>query len=120
MIQIARIVERLPEGIGALRAEADAEAIGGPARLMAQWEDGAQRFAGDGEALFAAFADGELAGFGGVTIERAAGEPAMRMRHLYVRPGFRRSGVGRALAGARPPMNRQGVKPAQLDAKGQS
>ncbi|RIJ44429.1 GNAT family N-acetyltransferase, partial [Maribellus luteus] len=71
--------------------------------------DGANRFDGQGEALFAAFVDGELAGVGGVSAE--TGLAAMRMRRLYVRPSFRRRGVASALAAA---MIQQGLQGARL------
>ena len=61
--------------------------------------------------LFSAFADGELAGVGGVTVQTGLAEPAMRMRRLYVHPAYRRGGVARALAGA---MMQQGFQTAPL------
>ena len=40
--------------------------------------------------------DGTLAGIGGLTIEPVVSN-ALRMRRFYVRPTFRRSGIGREL-----------------------
>ena len=106
MLQIVRISEDLPEGFADLLGEAVAEGVRNMTLLAEQWESGAQRFESGG--LFAAFVGGELAGVGGVSAEAA--EPAMRMRRLYVRANFRRSGVGRALAGA---MMQEGLQHAR-------
>jgi GNAT superfamily N-acetyltransferase len=57
------------------------------------------RFDRDGEALLAAYATGVLAGIGGLTIEPVLPR-ALRMRRFYVRPLFRRAGIGRKLATA--------------------
>ena len=100
-VQIVRVMGELPEGFAGLRGEAAAEGFGNIEKLATLWTSGEQRFDAEGEALFAVFVDGELAGVGGVTREHL--EPqlgAMRMRRLYVRAPFRRRGVGRALAGA--------------------
>ncbi|TCS15842.1 GNAT family N-acetyltransferase [Caulobacter sp. BK020] len=100
MLQLIRILEDLPEGFDALLADAASEGVGHMARLADGWASGDQRFDGDGEALLGALLAGELAGIGGVSIEPAATEPARRVRRFYVRPAFRRQGVGRTLASA--------------------
>lgn len=98
-VQLVRIVDDLPVGFDALAVAADAEGHGNMRRLANDWASGAQRFDQAGEALLAAFMDGELAGVGGVTQEPEAGdEPALRMRRLYVAPRFRRQGVAAAIA----------------------
>ncbi len=100
-VQIVRVVDALPEDFERLRAEAEAEGFGHVERLAREWASAEQRFDGEGEALFAAFVDGELAGVGAVSREHLdPGLGAMRMRRCYVRPAFRRQGVGRTLAGA--------------------
>lgn len=109
MTQIVRITGELSDGFADLLSEATAEGVRNMRLLADEWESGQQRFDEDGAALFAALVDGELAGVGGVTAEKA--EPAMRMRRLYVRPRFRRSGVGRALAGA---MMQQGLQASSV------
>jgi GNAT superfamily N-acetyltransferase len=111
-VQVVRIDGELPEGFERLRAEAAAEGFDHIERLASEWSSGAQRFRQEGEALFAAFVDGELAGVGAVSHEHL--EPAlgaMRMRRCYVRPALRRRGVGRALAGA---MIQQGLQTARV------
>lgn len=100
-VQLVRISDELPTDFPRLRAEADAEGHRHMARLETDWASGAQRFDREGEALLAAFAGGELVGIGGLTHEpEPAGEPALRMRRLYVSPDARRSGVARAIASA--------------------
>lgn len=110
MVIILRVVEALPHGFDVIRAEAAAEGVRNMARLAAEFGSPADPFAGPG-ALFAAMIGGDLAGVGGVTPETGLDEPAMRMRRLYVRPAFRRTGVARALAGA---MMQQGFQTAPL------
>jgi GNAT superfamily N-acetyltransferase len=101
MIQLVRIFDDLPEGFDALRAEAAAEGHGNMDRLAVDWASGAQRFDREGEALLAAFVDGELAGIGGITVEPTATEAAaLRMRRLYVARPHRRGGVARTIASA--------------------
>ncbi len=110
VVVITRVVETLPDGFAVILQAAASEGVRNMAMLAAQWADGAQRFDEPG-ALFAALVDGDLAGVGGVTVETGAGEPAMRMRRLYVLPMFRRFGVGRRLAGA---IMQQGFQAAPL------
>ncbi len=68
-------------------------------RLAADWEAGTTWFDRDGETLLAARVDGVLAGIGGLTVEPVTAG-ALRMRRFYVRPAYRRSGVGRQLVTA--------------------
>jgi GNAT superfamily N-acetyltransferase len=107
MLQLVRVIGDLPDGFESLLADACAEGVRNMSLLADQWASGELLFERDGAALFAAMFDGELAGVGGVSAETS--EPAMRMRRLYVRPQFRRCGVGRALAGA---MVQQGFEAA--------
>ena len=89
----------LPAGFDALRADALAEGFRQVERLAADWEAGSTRFDRDGEALLAARLNGVLVGIGGLTIEPVV-PGALRMRRFYVRPAFRRIGVGRQLVTA--------------------
>ncbi len=101
MLQIVRVSEDLPEGFDVLRAEAVREGYRHMARLADDWASGSERFDKAGEALFAAYIEGELAGVGGVTREPTDPEgDVMRARRLYVLPRFRGTGAGRALVGA--------------------
>jgi GNAT superfamily N-acetyltransferase len=97
MLRLVQITDELPAGFDIVRAEAQAEGYRHLERLAADWASCAMRFNGAGEALLAATVEGVLAGIGGLTIEPAVPD-AFRMRRFYVRPRFRRQGVGRKLA----------------------
>jgi GNAT superfamily N-acetyltransferase len=99
LLQLVRIFDDLPEDFDALVAEAFSEGVRNLALLAEGWRGGV-RFQDDGEALFAAFLAGTLAGIGGLSVETGAAEPARRLRRFYVSPRFRRQGVGTALASA--------------------
>jgi GNAT superfamily N-acetyltransferase len=73
------------------------------------------RFAGDGEALFAAHVSDELAGIGGLTRDPFV-PGCLRMRRFYVRQRFRRSGVGRMLARALLDRPERGSRPVTVNA----
>ena len=97
MLQLIRIEDDLPEGFAALRAEASAEGHRHMDRLAAEHAAGRSLFV----ALIGALLGGELVGIGGLTAEpEPAGEPALRLRRLYVRPAARRQSVARAIASA--------------------
>ena len=98
-LELEPVLDALPAGFEALRAEALAEGFRQVERLAADWEAGTTRFDRDGEALLAARLHGVLVGIGGLTIEPAV-PGALRMRRFYVRPAFRRIGVGRQLVTA--------------------
>ncbi|MBT9470658.1 MAG: GNAT family N-acetyltransferase [Pseudomonadota bacterium] len=101
MIQLVRIIDELPGDFERLRTAAAAEGHRHIERLDEDWNSGAQRFAGDGEALLAAYQGGELVGIGGVTREPSeTAEPALRMRRLFVSPQARRTGVARTIVAA--------------------
>jgi GNAT superfamily N-acetyltransferase len=97
--ELQLVTKNLPAGFDALRAEARAEGYLFVERLAADWEARAIRFDHDGEALLAARVGGVLAGIGGLTREPVL-SGALRMRRFYVRPQFRRTGIGRKLATA--------------------
>ena len=99
MIRQERVIDTLPKDFEALRKEAELDGHRMLDTLASEWADGATRFDRPNEALLAAYADGVLAGIGGLTSEPAI-PGGLRMRRFYVRIGFRRTGVGRALAEA--------------------
>jgi len=99
MLQLVRLFDELPDSFDDLVAEASGEGVRNMARLAEDWRRGA-RFQDDGEAVFAAFLAGELAGIGGLSVEPASSEPARRLRRFYVPPAMRRRGVATALASA--------------------
>lgn len=87
----------LPSQITDLRAEALAEGFDHIDALYQQWQDRRILFERPGEMLTAAFIENELAGIGGIT-EDFIDSSFLRMRRFYVRPHFRRHGVGKAIA----------------------
>jgi GNAT superfamily N-acetyltransferase len=98
-LELEPVRDALPAGFDALRADALAEGFRQVERLAADWETGTTRFDRDGETLLAARLNGVLVGVGGLTIEPVV-PGALRMRRFYVRPAFRRIGVGRQLVTA--------------------
>ena len=99
LLELEPVTGDLPAGFETLRAEALAEGFRQVERLAAEWASRTTRFDREGEALLAARLNGVLAGIGGLTIEPVV-PGALRMRRFYVRPRFRRCGVGRKLATA--------------------
>jgi GNAT superfamily N-acetyltransferase len=95
--KLQRVIEELPTGFDALRAEARAEGYRFLERLATDWMSGTARFDRKGEALLCARVNGVLAGIGGLTIEPVVPD-ALRMRRFYVRLAYRRCGIGRRLA----------------------
>jgi GNAT superfamily N-acetyltransferase len=98
-VVVVPVTTHLPAGFDTLRDEARAEGHTHMDRLATDGATGTSRFSATGEALLAAFVAGSLAGIGGTTID-SADPTALRMRRFYVRPIYRRHGVGRCLADA--------------------
>lgn len=98
-LELEPVLDALPVGFDALRADALTEGFRQMERLAADWEAGRTRLDRDGEALYAARLNGGLVGIGGLTIEPVV-PGALRMRRFYVLPAFRRIGVGRQLVTA--------------------
>lgn len=99
MIVVQRVGDTLPNGFELLRHAADGEAYHMLATLAREWADGSNRFDKPGEALVAAMDGTVLAGMGAMNVDPLI-EGAMRMRRFYVRPPYRRQGVGRMIATA--------------------
>jgi ribosomal protein S18 acetylase RimI-like enzyme len=81
-----------------LAREADAEGFRFVWRFVASLE--LQRVALDAaeEFFLAAVENGHVVGLGGVTPDPYSADPTTgRLRHLYISPGLRRRGIGRAL-----------------------
>jgi GNAT superfamily N-acetyltransferase len=98
MIRVVRILRALPEDFLRLRDEARADGWRHLDRLEADWVNGEPPME-DGEAVMAAFVDGELAAIGALTVEPAEAG-TFRMRRFYVAERFHGQGVGRTLASA--------------------
>lgn len=100
-IQIVRLSDDLPDDFPILREEAAAEGYRLVEALAAEWRAGRYDGPEADHVGFAAFASGDLAALGAITPDPYDSEPGLlRLRHLYVRPAFRRTGVGRVLATA--------------------
>jgi GNAT superfamily N-acetyltransferase len=97
---LVRRVSALPPGFEELAADALADEQRLLEVLREDWQSGALRFDGPGEALFIAEAAGALIGIGGLTHDPYVGEATGRVRRLYVRRASRWHGAGRALLGA--------------------
>jgi GNAT superfamily N-acetyltransferase len=63
-----------------------------------EWNDGFNRFDRPGELLAEVRCDGVLCAIGGLNVDPYVDDPAVgRIRHVFVHPSHRRSGVGGAL-----------------------
>lgn len=87
-----------PERISPLLKHSQAEGYNLVLRLVENWESGENRFDKPGEALFGAEHEGRLLGIGGRSLDPYLDDKAaIRVRHVYVLPDWRRLGVGAAL-----------------------
>jgi GNAT superfamily N-acetyltransferase len=70
-------------------------------RMANDWHAGTNRFAKPGECVLGAWVGATLAGVIGRNIDPHSADPTVgRLRHLYVRPDFRGSGIGASLVKA--------------------
>jgi GNAT superfamily N-acetyltransferase len=84
--------------IGPLAEAAAREKRGMMQRLVDDWGSGANRFEHPGEFFLGAYVEGRLVGVGGLNRDPYVRDGQTgRVRHVYVLPEARRSGVGRAL-----------------------
>ena len=109
------IAGALPAGFDALRREARAEGYRFIERLATEWGSGETRFDSPGEMLLGLWIAGELAGVGGLTVDPVIAD-ALRMRRFYIRPIFRRRGLGRTLAEALLERARSSGQPVTVNA----
>src|SRR5512147_953915 len=93
-------IAALPAGFERLRASAEAEGFAFLTRLATRWHGG--RYEDDTLATVSVVLEGnELIAIGAQTFDEYDPAPQnRRIRHFYVHPSRRRSGCGRALAGA--------------------
>jgi GNAT superfamily N-acetyltransferase len=98
-MRLKLIIDKLPADFDAMCREARAEGHQFLDRLANDWASGMMRFDRPAEALLAAYSEGVLAGIGGITIDPIVRD-ALRMRRFYVRPAFRRTGIGGQIAQA--------------------
>ena len=84
-----------------LRAEARREGFRFVERFCDEWRSGVNRFSQAGEALFAAFEDGQIVGICGLNRDPyVAGRRIGRVRRLYVVPTRRGKSIGQQLLAA--------------------
>ena len=100
MITIQRI--ELPKpGMEQLLAEAREEGFLFIEWLWKQWQNGENRFDAPGEVLYGCMDKSELVAIGGINQDPFAGRSDVgRIRRVYVRPAWRRRGIGDALVHA--------------------
>lgn len=89
----------VPEGSAfeILRSEANNEGYRFIETLNRRWQDGSDRYSLEGEALLAAFFEGELVAVGGLNRDPYVNDGTGRIRHVYVRKPWRKSSVGKQL-----------------------
>ena len=91
-------VGTLEPWIEPMAAEAAAEGFGFVDRLVREWQSGENTFCAAGERFVLARVDDRTVGICGLNRDASAPDGATgRLRHLYVRPAWRRRGVGKAL-----------------------
>lgn len=93
-----RQTSTLPQGIHKLNAIAAIEGYGMVQKLISNFKSAQNCFNKTGEALYAAYEAERLVGIGGINIDPYFNQPELgRIRHVYVHPEHRRTGIGRAL-----------------------
>jgi len=101
MTSITRVTELDVSDLYALQAESVAEGYRFVVRLCDEWLSGVNRFGALGEGLFVAQGSTGILGVCGLNRDPYVDDPSIgRVRHLYVRPAWRRQGIGRDLVGA--------------------
>jgi GNAT superfamily N-acetyltransferase len=99
MIQIHTIELPAP-GMEELQFEARAEGHNFIERLVKEWTSGENRFDAPGELLCGCIEDGVLVAVGGLNRDPFADADIGRIRRVYVRPGWRKKGIGKTLVEA--------------------
>lgn len=95
-----RIVEakELPRDIGVLLDASLSEGFDFVDRLVRFWEDGSNRFDRPGEILLQVRSGAALLAVGGLNVDPYIDDPSVgRLRHVYVLPSARGTGVGSLL-----------------------
>ncbi|MGD2043558.1 MAG: GNAT family N-acetyltransferase [Acidimicrobiia bacterium] len=94
-------IDALPTDIARLLEASRAEGYDFVERLVHDWEGGSNRFDRPGEVLVEVRASAQLVAVGGLNVDPYLADPAVgRIRHVYVLPSARRSGVGSLLVKA--------------------
>ena len=94
-----RLTELPSSQIAPLLTASEAEGFQFVRRVVREWESGAHRFSGGGEALLGGFRDARLVGICGLSRDPYLADPTVgRLRNLYVLPEYRGRRIGSALA----------------------
>lgn len=95
---VVESVDGLPADVGLLLDASMIEGYDFVERLVRDWEAGSNRFDRSGEILLQVRGDGGLVAVGGLNVDPYLDDPTVgRIRHVYVLPSARRSGVGSLL-----------------------
>jgi len=94
MVSIVQITEWPSAAIEPLLCESEEEGFRFLRRLSDEWQSGANRFSGNGEAFFGVVAGEQLLAVGGINREA---DDCGRLRRFYVMRQERRKGIGRQL-----------------------
>lgn len=88
-------ISTLPD-LAAMAAESEAEGYAFVQKMIKRWESGENRFDKNGEIFYAAYdAEGRVIGMCGRNVDPYADDPRIaRVRHLYVMPSVRGTGLG--------------------------
>ena len=98
---VVQPIAALPADIRGLLETSEAEGHNLVRRLVEEWDDGSNRFDRPGETIFEARVGLRLVGVGGLNRDPYLDDPDVaRIRHVYVAPDVRHTGVGRALVQA--------------------
>ncbi|EJL06973.1 GNAT family N-acetyltransferase [Pseudomonas chlororaphis] len=92
-----RQISALAPQVLVLEAEAVADGFRFLTRLVAEWQNGSNRFDQPGECLLGAFRNGQLIAIGGLSYDPYAGPDIGRLRRVYVVRAARGQNVGKAL-----------------------
>lgn len=91
-------IDLLSPGIGPLRAEALQENYQFIEKLVSEWASGENRFSAPGEVLCGSIQHGLLVAVGGLNRDPFLDTNGVgRIRRLYVRPAWRKQGLGTAM-----------------------
>lgn len=100
MVAEVRAIPEPPPDIGRLADAAREEGHDLVSRLVDEWDDGTNRFDRPGELLAESRCDGLLCAVGGLNVDPYLDDGTIgRIRHVFVHPTHRRTGVGRTLIG---------------------
>jgi ribosomal protein S18 acetylase RimI-like enzyme len=97
-MKAVELLELPDDQVHPLLAASEAEGFRFVRRVVTEWEAGANRFEGRGEALLGCFQEGRLVGLCGLMRDPyQSGASVGRVRNLYVLPAFRGRGIGAML-----------------------